>query len=148
MFPRLALVCFFLGSMGSLKSADETPVPASDLKALQGEWNSPVLPSPGSPDSVIIRKLEFGRKGKSDAVRLDWALYCGRTRITSDESFAGRLIGIVERDKKRLLVFEGAKGARYEVEFELSGNKLTLKGKIKDVDLSYTWTRKPVAKKE
>ncbi len=129
-------------------AADERPPPGGDLKTLQGTWTSPHVRTPDVSDATIQRTLEIGLSGKPAAVRLGWAMYCGRTRITSGDSYVGRLIGVQDKNQKRLLAFAGENGARHEVEFELSGDTLRLKGSIKGVELSHDWTRKRAATRD
>jgi hypothetical protein len=127
-------------------SADEKALTVDDLKTVQGEWRSSFSRAPGSADALIQRTLEIGLNGNPESARLRWSMYCGRSRISDGDSYFGRLIGVEDQTKKRRLVFAGERDSRYEVEFELSGNELHLKGTLKGVDVSDRWTRMPVAK--
>src|SRR5262245_49258248 len=144
---RSVFLFLCLGTLASRGPADDKAPPMGDLKAIRGEWTSSFSRSPGSPDTLIQRTLEIGLKGLAESVRLSWAMYCGRSRITGGDSFVGRLSVAEGKGNKRILVFTGQGDALDEVEFELSGNELRLKGTIKGVDVSDGWKRKPATKK-
>ncbi len=146
MMTRVVFTLLCLVVLVSHGSADEKAPLVGDPNTVRGEWKSSFSRSPGSSDALIQRSLEIGLKEKPESVRLSWSMYCGSSRITGGDSYVGRLIGVEEKDKKRLLVFAGENDTRYEVEFELSGNELLLKGSIRGVDVSDTWTRKPGCK--
>jgi hypothetical protein len=148
---RIVLASLSLLAVVSCAAADDDLALADVRKLLEGKWMSGLSRPPGSADGLIQQTLEFLPDDKSPSVRLSWALYCGASRITGDQSFAGRLVSIQKSmgrpDKQRLLIFAGPKDARYAVEFTLSGDELQLAGKINEANVSDHWRRAPPAKK-
>src|SRR5262249_14976 len=109
-----------------------------DLAALKGLWISVIKQG----DKEVRRTLSLGKGAP--------LLVLGEIRSKRELLPAGNekrnettgLSGAEKKGDKRVMKFVGLKDGQYEVEYELTGDKLNLKGSVAGIDLTGEWTRK------
>lgn len=139
MLRASVLALFVLGLSGGVArpGAKDDPVP-KDLANLKGSWiSTPVKEGDkkhrrvlrlGKDDFLLVVRQPGGPEPFKELIKLD---------------------SIIQKDKKLYLSFVGALiPNEYRVEYELTGDKLTLKGSAGGIDLSGEWTRHKENKKE
>jgi formylglycine-generating enzyme required for sulfatase activity len=120
--------------------ADQADALKKDQLQLAGQWHSP---RSKSGDTETYRTLTLGKPGSPVMILRTVVKQSGTgfSLNSTDEIKQGIPVVGATREKagKRVLTIQDF-GNVYEVEYELSGDTLQLRGQVAGVDLSGTWT--------
>jgi hypothetical protein len=129
------LVVVLLGGFAVADEKEETL--KKDLTALKGFWLSPRRKD---EDKEVRRTLSLG-KGAPPLVLREVR---SKTEVVAENEKTTEttvLSGVEQKGDKRVMKFIGLKDGQYEVEYELKGEKLKLKGSVAGIDLTGEWVR-------
>jgi WD40 repeat protein len=129
----LAVIYF----MGPATADEKEEALKKDLAALKGFWLSPKTKE---GDKQVRRTLSLGKGSLLLVVR---EVRSEKEVIAQNEknTETTALSGVEQKGDKRVLKFVGFKDGQYEVEYELKGDKLKLKGSVAGIDLTGEWLR-------